>query len=263
MLISLRKCRRADLYAGPREVSADEAAILAQMTQRRENGEPLQYILGECDFMGLEFHVDSRVHIPNPETEVLVDNVLALFTGDRNQPLEIFEVGTGSGNIAVALAKTLPNSRVVSMDVSPEALEVAQGNARGHGVQDRIGFLCGDFLDWIRRPLLTAGRFDILVANPPYVPTGDIPGLMPEVRAEPPLALDGGNDGLKFFEPIIFAGGKLLKPGGWLYLEIGDGQRNAIEQMLPKYPQFHPVSFLTDLAGKDRILKARYTPGAL
>src|SRR6185295_17964767 len=196
-----------------------------------------------------ELCVDARVLVPRPDTETLVDEALARLPGGKAgaDPARVAEVGTGSGAVAIAIAKTRAGTEVVASDVSPGALEVARGNAERHGVA--IAFVEGD-LDAPLRPL---APFDAVVANLPYVASREIDGLSPEVRAEPRLALDGGADGLDLVRRLVAAAPALLGPCGALALEIGAGQAPATAALLTA-AGFADVRLRRDLAGIDRVV---------
>jgi release factor glutamine methyltransferase len=231
---------------------SDELLTPAQATQyeqwlsRRARHEPIQYITGEQEFYGLTFHVTPAVLIPRPETEHLVEAALARIPHDT--PSRIADIGTGSGAIAIALANTLPQANVIALDLSPAALSIAQENAVKLGVADRIGFLVSDLLQAVSEE-----HFDIIVSNPPYVPESEM--LEPQVRDyEPATALYAGANGLDIYERLIPQAHAVLKPGGWLLMEIGHGQRKALTALLKDWNE---VSFVDDLQGIPRVACAR------
>lgn len=213
------------LRARGEELLADKAMTLFQeMIRRRAAREPIQYILGTEEFMGLPFHVTPAVLIPRQDTEVLVRQAAALL-GDG---AKVADIGTGSGAIAVAIAKLLPEAEIVAVDLSTAALQVARANAVLNGVEQRIDFREGDLL----MPL-AGRRFNAILSNPPYVAADELPGLMPEVRDwEPRLALTPGADGLAMFRRLIQNAGEYLLPGGILGLEVGAGQAVDVSAML-------------------------------
>ena len=213
---------------------------------RRARHEPVQYITGEQEFFGLKFRVSPDVLIPRPETEHLVEAVLARV--ERDTPLRIADVGTGSGAIAVALAHALPQAQVTALDISPAALAVARSNAEIHCVSDRIRLLKSDLLE-----ALTGERFDMIVSNPPYVADDEV--LEPQVHEyEPASALFAGAEGLDIYRRLIPEAQRALKPGGWLLLEIGHGQRDALAKLLAAWDN---VSFIADLQGIPRVACAQ------
>ena len=188
------------------------------LVARRHRREPVARIVGRREFWGLDFEVTPAVLVPRPESELLVETALARLE-DRNAPWAVADVGTGSGCLAIALARELPQARVTATDISPDALAVARRNAARHGVADRIAFRHADLLDGLPDPC------DLIVSNPPYVPDAVIGTLAPEVRLhEPAAALRGGPDGLDTVRRLVGAAADRLRPGGWLIVEVGAGQ---------------------------------------
>lgn len=214
------------------------------LLQKRGSHIPLQHLTGTCDFMGLTFQVNDQVLIPRQDTETLVESALSrLKEGDR-----ALDLCTGSGCIILSLEKLRPGIRGLGADISAEALAVAKRNRDSLGLES--DFCISDLFEGIE------GVFDIIVSNPPYIASGKIPGLMEEVRGfEPLLALDGGADGLDFYRRIVKDARDFLKPGGWLGLEIGYDQREAVEELLRRQG-FTKTETLQDLAGLDRTVWA-------
>jgi release factor glutamine methyltransferase len=223
-----------------------ELAAFRGLVLRRARREPLQYILGTQEFFGLEFEVAPGVLIPRHDTEVLVEE--ALRRGERAR--SVLDIGTGSGCIAVALAKGLPEAEIVSVDLSPEALAVARRNAERLGV--KVDFVEGSLFD----PFV--GRtFDLVVSNPPYIPSADIAALQPEVRDfEPRTALDGGEEGLDFYRRIVAGAPGFLTRGGWLLLEVGVGQAESVATLL-REAGFAEIFTAKDPGGIDRVVGGR------
>lgn len=242
---------RAWLLTHPEaEVSAEEAERFDGWVARRARHEPVQYILGEAEFYGLTFKVTPAVLIPRPETEHLVEETLRRV--GRDARARICDVGTGSGAIAVALAKYLPQALVTAVDLSDAALAVARENAERHGVAERVRFVDSDLLGAVADE-----RFDVVVANPPYVAEGE--ELETQVRAwEPHAALFAGKTGLDVYEKLIPQAWAGLVPGGWLLLEIGHGQREALAGLLGAWDD---VEFVADLQGIPRVAIARRGSG--
>lgn len=214
------------------------------LLQKRGSHIPLQHLTGTCDFMGLTFQVNDQVLIPRQDTETLVESaLLRLKEGDR-----ALDLCTGSGCIILSLEKLGPGIRGLGADISGAALAVAKRNRDSLGLES--DFCISDLFEGIE------GVFDMIVSNPPYIASGKIPGLMEEVRGfEPLLALDGGADGLDFYRRIIKDARDFLKPGGWLGLEIGYDQREAVEELLRRQG-FIKTETLQDLAGLDRTVWA-------
>jgi release factor glutamine methyltransferase len=248
------KISRVALLAHPgRELTAGEVAVYEDAVARRLRHEPIQYITGEQEFYGLLLRVTPAVLIPRPETEHLVEATLQLLPKDRS--IKIVDVGTGSGAIAIALAVHLPNSEVIALDLSAEALAVAAANAREHKVADRIRFLQSDLLAGFAGYEAAGQGFDAIVSNPPYIPESDRANLHPEVRDhEPAGALFAGPEGLDLYRRLIPQAQIALKPNGLLALEIGYGQREALAALLRTW---HDVSFVDDLQKIPRVALAR------
>jgi len=260
LLTAIRKCRRVDLYADPRPLTLEEQQTYDALRARYQNGEPLQYVLGECDFMGSTLAVNPSVLIPRPETEILVDTVLQKLKANKlSKPCRVLDLGTGSGNIAIALAKAIEGCQITALDISEEAISVAQRNAAANGVAQKIEFLREDM-----RASLVANRawmknFDCIVSNPPYIKTSALEHLPGDVQQEPRLALEGGGDGLQFFETIIRRAYQYLKPAGYLFFEIGDAQAAPVRALLEKSPFYRNISFYQDHTQTDRIVSAQMT----
>ena len=251
LLYAAGMSRSAFLAHSGDELDLAAATHYEVLLERRREGEPIQYITGACEFYGLPFRVTPDVLIPRPETEHLVERVLELavaFTEPR-----IVDVGTGSGAIAVALAHKMPNARIVAIDLSEAALDVALENAKHNAVADRIRFLQGDLLAPI-----ASETFDLVVSNPPYVPAADRETLAIEVREfEPGLALFAGEDGLEIYRRLIPDAFGVLASGGLIALEMGFGQSDAVGRLLTA-AGFLDVRFTADLQGIPRVALARH-----
>jgi len=240
---------RAFLLANPDYVlSEEELQRFQRSVSRRELHEPIQYITGEVEFYGLSLFVDNRVLIPRPETEHLVESVLERTAMDN--PCRIADVGTGSGAIAIAIAVHRPLAKITALEISPGALELAARNAKRHGLTDQIRFLTSDLLFEVQ-----SEQFDLVVSNPPYIANGEGPALSRQVREhEPAVALFAGSSGHEIYERLIPQAKAVLKPGGWLVLEIGFGQKDSLSQLLADWSK---VSFIADLQGIPRVACAR------
>lgn len=235
-------------------VEAVHAGRFVECVARRARREPLQHVVGTASFLGMELRVDGRVLVPRPETEQVVLMASSCIEG-RASP-RILDLGTGSGCIALALARRHPGAEVVAMDVSGEALEVARENARRHGLEGRVRWVHGDAFGEGAR-LDGLGLFDLVVSNPPYIPSGEIEGLEPEVRGhDPRLALDGGADGLGPYRTLGAAAWRALVPGGWLVLEFGDGQGGELLRWFGR-DEWMDARLGKDLSGRDRVLIVR------
>ncbi|MGE5172350.1 MAG: peptide chain release factor N(5)-glutamine methyltransferase [Betaproteobacteria bacterium] len=230
--------------------------IYEQAVDRRAKREPLQHITKQQEFWGLEFLVTPDVLIPRPETELIIESVLGA-AEHREKPLIIIDLCTGSGCIAVSLAKELQAARIVAIDKSPRALSVARENALRHDVAERIRFLEGDLFEPLEA-LDIHGQADIIVSNPPYVPSGDQRTLQPEVRAyEPAMALFAGPDGTEIHRKIIDSAPRFLKTRGVLIMEMGLGQADVLVKMVRHAGDYGPAEILKDLAGINRVIVTR------
>jgi len=258
-------CARIDLYASAldRPLDAGERDRFRELVRRRLEHEPVAYISGTREFWSLALRVDRRVLIPRPETETLVEQALARLPADR--PAVVCDVGTGSGAIALALLSERPRLRAVATDLSAGALAVAAANAAAlrdaaaAPLAARLDLRAGDLFAVLR----DGERFDLIVSNPPYVPAGELPALMPDVRDhEPPLALDGGADGLDVVRRLVAGAAAHLAPGGALLVEIGAGQRAAAAALAAPGGPFLPAQAVPDHAGIDRVLVFALPPVA-
>ena len=245
---------RGQLLAGLRDASPPGFAEgFEPLVRRREQREPTGYLTGHREFWNIDIEVGPGVLIPRPETELIVEEVLARVTSRAEGPrLRIADVGTGSGCLAVALARWLPGAHIVATDVSDAALRVARRNAARHEVRDRVLVLQGNLLQG------TDGLFDVIVSNPPYVPAGDLASLQPEIREfEPVGALDGGPDGLDVIRRLVPEAATRLVPGGWLMFEFGFGQSEGVRAIIANEPRLDLVDVRADLAGIPRVAVAR------
>ncbi|HXJ15911.1 MAG TPA: peptide chain release factor N(5)-glutamine methyltransferase [Candidatus Polarisedimenticolia bacterium] len=272
LLMSTLGCDRAWLYTHP-EAPLDSIASDKYFTlvARRAAGEPTQYLTGKQEFWGLEFEVTPAVLVPRPETEHVVEVALErlgvrgikirMDTGAPSPPLRIADVGTGSGCLAIALARELPHAEIFATDISAAALEVARRNATHHGVSDRIHFLQMDLLEgFLRESPITRHEslpFDLIVSNPPYVARNEAASLPPEVgEHEPETALFGGPTGIEIYAQLIQQAGSLLCAGGILVLELGYGAVDRVRAMVVAQSGWLNISVTNDLAGVPRVLAA-------
>jgi len=239
---------RVGLYVNfERPLDASELASFREQVQRRAQREPVQYILGETEFWSLTLHVGPAVLIPRADTEVLVEEALTRLEG----PARVLDVGTGSGAIAVALAHEKTETTVTALDCSEAALEIARANAERNGVADRLTCVTGDLAD------LPLGPFEMVVSNPPYIPSADCEELMPEVRDhEPRLALDGGADGLTAYRQLAAQAGKILVPGGWLLVEVGIDQAADVGALF-EAAGLTDITYRDDYSGIPRVVMGK------
>ena len=250
---------REELYVRlHRELNEGEKGALERLIQRRISGEPLQYILGHQEFWSINFKVDPRVLIPRPETEVLVEQSLSILSEKTfEQNPSVLEIGTGSGAIAIALAKEVKNIYLVATDISRDALILAKENAKSAGVQDQIQFVNADLFGPLR-PSREKKPFDLILSNPPYIVRRKICTLAKEVKDyEPTIALDGGKDGLAFYRRIIPEALGYLRAGGWLLLEVALGQGLDVSEWIDEEGNFFKPECIPDLSGIGRVVKAR------
>jgi release factor glutamine methyltransferase len=259
LLAGVLGMERFALYLEPAQaVAPDLAERFRALVERRAGHEPLQHLLGFEDFRGLRLRVTPDALIPRPETEGLVEWALELLGEPqpkaRRADMVVVDVGTGSGAIACALASARLDIQVLALDTSPGALAVAADNVRALGLDGRVRLLAGDLLE----PLGTApGRFDMVVANLPYLPSALIPSLPREVRDfEPRAALDGGPDGLRALRRLVTAAPAALRPGGWLVLEIGEDQAGALASLMGA-EGFVDIAARRDLRGAERYVAGR------
>lgn len=263
-------------------VPADRSALLESLVSRREAREPIAYILGVKEFWSLPLVVTPDVLIPRPDTETLVEAVLekisvergawsdelpdpettrSTLNARRSTPV-IVDLGTGCGAIALALAVELPHALIYAIDQSPGACLIARRNTQTLGLTGRVRCIQGDLLGPLRT-IDGGGGCDLIVSNPPYIPSGACRTLSPEITAYEPIeALDGGPDGLCYYRRIIEAAPVYLREGGWLFLEIGDGQASAVMELIRKRAGLGPPEVRLDVAGRDRVVYAPRRGGA-
>ena len=246
-------CKRIELFTRSDEEAGEaERARFRELVKRRVEGWPVAYLVGTKEFYRLELEVTPAVLIPRPETEDLVTECLRRLPKDS--AASVLDVGTGSGCIALSVAQQRPQAQVTATDLSPDALAVARRNAEKHGLAGRVTFLEGDLF----APLPAGAKYQFLLSNPPYVAAGELPGLAPEVRdREPHLALVAGSDGLAVIRRLVAGAGARLEAGGWLLLEIGIGQDEAVRGLLTQAGGFAVQPTTADGAGIPRVVIAK------
>lgn len=260
LLAIVLSCDRTKLYTNPDEVVDDSViSMYKELINERIRHVPLQYITHHAEFMSLDFFVDERVLIPRPETEILVETVLDKARDKQysDKKVAIIDIGTGSGNIAVSLAKYLSNAEIYASDISQEALAIAKVNIRRHKVIGNVhllhGYLFGAFSGSVEK-----GQVDFIVSNPPYVSESEWHNLEPELRNhEPYEALVGGKDGFCFYRQIIEDAHAWLKPKGYLVIETGETQTKTIIKLMESEGQYEDIEIIKDLQGKERVISAR------
>lgn len=236
-------------------LSPEQKLLFQEYLSRRRRREPLQYILAGCEFWSLDFKVTPAVLIPRPETEFLLEHVFSTLSDERYlQPQNVLDLCTGSGVIGVILALEFKQTTVMAVDYSLDALIVARENIAHHGLEERIHLLCADLFTCFSPELF----FDVIVTNPPYVKAEDLAGLEPEVRDwEPELALSGGKTGLDVIDSISQDAIKHLKPGGWLFMEIGSDIGESVEHIFAKNGLYEQIKIVEDWSGRPRVLQAK------
>ena len=283
LLEYLFNCAKLDLYVGDFVVNETVEELYDSLINRRLGGEPVQYITGQAEFMGLDFIVTKDTFIPRPETELLVNEVISSsrlvrlrrdslehywndrvsstqysssghdsISGEQSREVRILDLCTGSGNIAISLARSIPQAEIIATDVSDAALKIAEKNAARHDAGGRIKFYRGDLFNALifdKNP-----KFDIMVCNPPYIKHVDFPFLQDEVKMEPEISLNGGRDGLDFYRIIAKESRRYLKKGGGILLEIGFGQKQAVEDIFCSYNIFETYRIINDFSDIARAL---------
>ncbi len=255
LLAAALGCKRIDLYVRHDQQANDaERGRFRDMVRRRLEGAPTAHVVGKKEFYSLDFAVSPAVLIPRPDTESLVDEAIRLAKGRPN--LLIVDIGTGTGCVALALASRLPKARLVAVDICPQALAIASSNASRLGLESRVEFRLGNLLEPV-----SDLRPDLIVSNPPYIPTADLAGLEVGVRDhEPRLALDGGPDGLRVIESLTIQATTLLAADGRLLLEIGAGQEAPARHLLTRLG-WRVEAVLKDGGGHPRVVRATLSQG--
>jgi release factor glutamine methyltransferase len=247
LLAHVLGCSRVALYTGfDKPLAEAELTGYRELIKRRLGGEPVAYLVGEHEFWGLPFHVDANVLVPRPDTETVIEVARSL-RADRAAPCRVADLCTGSGAIAIALAKELPAARVIATDVSPGAVALARRNAERNGFSGRVEVREGDL--WAA---VAGERFDLIASNPPYIASAVVPTLAAEVRCEPLLALDGGGDGLAFYDRICSEARAHLEPGGALVVEHGFDQADAVRARF-EAAGFQRIQLTHDLGKNPRV----------
>ncbi len=232
-------------------VFQETLSVFRELIKRRAGHTPLSYLTNQKEFMSLAFYVDSRVLIPRPETEILVETVLKQQSGKRR----LIDIGTGSGSIAVSLATNLPDWEIVATDLTADVLEVARKNAVIHGCTERITFLQGNLFAPVKT--LENRSFDWIASNPPYISSKDFPTLPTDIRDhEPKTALIAGCDGLNIIRQIITGAPQFLNPDGRLILEIGNNQSEQVQNLIQSNPAYNDCQVIVDYSGLERIIVA-------
>lgn len=253
LFTEILNCDRFYLYQNRNLIlKKDRSFLVASILKRRMYGQPIQYILGKTEFMGLEFKITPYVFIPRPETEILVETALGYLKRIKAEHVEILDLGTGSGCIAISLAKFIPQANIDATDISDRALKIAKENAILNNV--KINLIKADLFD---SSYLKSKRYQLIVSNPPYIPTKEIDNLTPEIRYEPRIALDGGKDGLDFYRRIIKDVSHYLEKDSFLIMEMGFNQRLAIEAIFNTLRDIEVVEIVKDYNNIERVIVAK------
>jgi release factor glutamine methyltransferase len=254
LLAHALSCKRIEVFTRfESEPTEAQRTAFRELIRQRVAGCPVAYLVGRKEFFSLELEVNRDVLIPRPDSEAVVVEFLA--EAKEHPAPRVLDLGTGSGNLAIAIARQCKNARVTTVDRSEAALAVARRNAEKHAVSERVTFLCGDLF----APLPEGAKFDFLVSNPPYIPTEEIPKLDVGVRNyEPHLALDGGADGFVVFDRILTGAPAVLEPGAWLLIEIGSPQETEAKLRVEDPGYYELDRVVRDSSGHPRVLRARY-----
>ena len=249
LLAHILSCKRLNLYLSfEKPLTEEELQKYRELLRRRSKFEPLQYIIGKVEFYGIDFKVNPSVLIPRQETEILIETIIGQY--DKHDTLRILDIGTGSGNIAISLAKNLDNSVITALDISEEALKTANENALLNSVNDRTEFIRFDFL----KEEFKRNEFDVVVSNPPYIAIEEFETLRPELKEyEPKVALTDYNSGFLFYEIISNKSNHLLKPGGKLFFEVGKGQSSKVTEIMTKN-NFQNINVTKDYLNIERVI---------
>lgn len=258
LLAHLLQVDRIRLYLDPEKpLHVDEIAAYRVLVRRRANREPLQHITGVQEFWSADFSVGPEVLIPRPESELLVEQAVEIMRANRSdrtfKPV-FLDLGTGSGALIISLGREIPEARLCATDISLEAIKTARENARTHGQEQRIEFVCGDLLGPFR-PGVSA--FDVIVTNPPYVASEVLDTLMPEIGFEPRTALDGGPGGMRYIEKIILDAADFIKPGGSLLVEMDPAQIQAALELIDRTGKYDYSKAVKDYSRRNRVVVAQ------
>ncbi|TES89703.1 MAG: peptide chain release factor N(5)-glutamine methyltransferase [Candidatus Cloacimonadota bacterium] len=245
--------KRVSLYLNfDKPVKEEELSIFRNLIKRRLADEPVQYITGKTGFMGFEIEIKEGVFIPRQETEILVSEVKNWLNENSSKDFVLYDIGTGTGAICLSIAKFFKDAQIYASDVSEVALECAKGNSIAYNMEGRINFLSGDLFE----PFKELKKADVIVSNPPYIPTEELKTLPLIVKKEPAEAIDGGKDGLYFVERIIREAKDYLKPGGLLAIEIGISESEPVKKLFEMGSKYKDLNIVPDLRGIKRVVTA-------
>jgi len=255
LLADLLDMERINLYVNfDYPLTTQELEEYRERVRQRAKRIPVAYLTGKKEFMSMEFFVDPGVLIPRPETEFLVEKIIDFCKDNGLKNANIIDIGTGSGAVAISLAKHVEDARTVGVDISPKAVEVARKNLEKHSLKERVSIVNGNLLEqFIKRDI---NNVDIIVSNPPYIKDKDMDSLSPEVKKEPTSALAAGEDGLDYYKKIIPQAEKVLKKGGHIFFEIGDGQAEDVLSLFGE--RWAAEKMDRDYSGRERIISAKF-----
>lgn len=253
LLAEILNCRRLDLYLlYDRPLNDKEISGYREFIKRRSKREPLQYIIGHIEFYGINLMVNKTVLIPRPETEILVESIIKSY--EKNAQLKILDIGIGSGNISIALLKNLPEATAVGIDISKDAIELTELNAKANIVLERLGLIQLSILDG---DISKLEKFDLIVSNPPYISKSEFENLEPELKVyEPSNSLTDYSDGYKFYKTIISSSQVLLKPNGKLFFELGKGQHEQVKNLMIS-SGFRNICIIKDYSQIERVISGQ------
>lgn len=262
LLLSLMGLDKNTIYIHPDDlIHSDKLDNYRELINRRVEGEPVAYIIGRKEFWSLSLKIKKGVVlVPRPETETVIETILGLIKDNNRVYYNILDIGTGSGNIAIAVAKEIKNCKVIATDISFDALKIAQLNADycGFSACGKISFICADIFDAIKPKDIFDAGFDFILSNPPYIPTCELSQLSREIKYyEPLIALDGGADGLFYYKKIIRDAYNLLSAKGYIILEIGYSQAGNIYQIVKDTGMYNNIQFRRDISGTTRVVLAQ------
>ncbi len=253
LLAHILNCRRLSLYVHSNEdLTPEKIDRYDALVEKRLERIPVAYLTGYKEFMGMKFAVTPEILIPRPDTEILAQGIIERLLLEFGEEMTLADLGTGSGAICISILKFIDNISAEAVDISNDAIAIAKFNAKKFGLTDRINFHAGDLF-----APLEGKTFNVIVSNPPYIPSGEFENLQPEVKNEPKLALDGGADGLDFYRRIITDAPDFLKDGGTLAVEVGINQADAVKKLVEEDGRLGEVEFWKDLANIDRVVAAK------
>lgn len=255
LLSDLLGMERINLYVNfDYPLTTHELEEYRERVRQRAKRIPVAYITGKKEFMSMEFHIEPGVLIPRPETELLVEKVIYFCKENELKSANIIDIGTGSGVVAISLAKYVEDARTVGVDISKKAVDVARKNLAEHSLEERVSIVNGSLLEqFIKRDI---NNIDIIVSNPPYIKDDDMASLSPEVKKEPTSALAAGKEGLDYYKKIIPQAEKVLKKGGHIFFEIGDGQAEDVLSLFGE--RWKEEKMDRDYSGRERIVSAGF-----